>query len=1186
MTVWRHISVLLVALSVWRCDNDEGPIYARRITSAHELIGGPKAIGQVGDWLIGNSQFRVVIQDQGWSRGFGIFGGGVIDVDLQRPGVHSSAAGGTGNDYFGELFPALFLEAWDVDKQFEVGKKASDRIELAAIEVLKDGSDGREAIIRTRASGGDFLTTVGELNDVALPPAGLRFETDFIVRPGTRHLEVIARIKNVVPGASLDLSASGLLSLLQTFGAAGISQIQLPVGDVALFGGGNKVFVPGAVCQAQQIAGNPPVCNVNQPAKPVGFDIRYSVEASQKFSQQLPALPGLIADFVAATAPGVSYGLAMADSERNFVALNATDYARDQQAQISKHALLLPFIIDAFTGVYYAVPPSSLAPAGEPGDIFEFKKYLVVGHGDVGSVRDELYRIRNVDTGEFSGTIVNGLTGAAESEASVLLFDRDKRPFSQVQTDENGNFRCDLEPGNYFFRVLAPGRYPFPKANSPDAEKVFFEMPAGKNVYRRIELPAPAELVVQAFDEAGRRVPAKVTVVSTYGSEHDGQDPKEFLFDLSLGEARRPTDLSHTLPPPDRTRQYIETQFLLEGGVGSVPVRPSPCVNGRCATYDIYVTRGPEYAAHVERQRELREGERYQISAKLVRTVDTENYVGADLHVHSRNSVDAYAQVRDRVTNAAAEGIEVLVATDHNYITDYQPEIQSLGLQDWLTSVVGTELSTLEMGHFGAFPLNVDAGSATHLPLVKMCFNKDASKVNGTAFDWVQCEPQEIFDNLRSLGRFGRETIIQINHPRDAILGYFNEYFLNPYVPTPETPNALNYPAAGLFLTPHNSETQQFEPSRFSWDFDAIEILTGKRLDQLHAFTLPVSATDNEVLESRDFLCANGHPFNGRGKVLLREGGYPAYPGAVDDWLNMLNMGRVYTATGNSDSHEMESEIGYPRTYLYVEPKDDQRQDRTMNHVSDLDVVAAIRSHRATVSNGAFLDMRVRTANAADLQGGPVYWNIGETVRYDRSNINQRVVLEIVLQSPPWAKVEEIRLYANGVVIKRIAVPQGQDPLTGRDVDDNNVFVIDDLSFVRDTVLVAEAVGEQNLFPYVIPREDPPANISSALGALVESFGAGATFATADGIHAPNPIQVVKPYALTNPIWLDIDADGSFVPPGIAGAFPGPAPIGSCPVATMRTPLPAEKLFFTPPAQARRYQRWDIRKVLDGHAIH
>ena len=90
------------------CDVSNGGTYARRVESPKELIGGPKAVGTTGDWLIGNQRIRLVLQDQGWSRGFGIFGGGIIDADLVRPGFEGSTDGGNGRDNFGDNGQARF----------------------------------------------------------------------------------------------------------------------------------------------------------------------------------------------------------------------------------------------------------------------------------------------------------------------------------------------------------------------------------------------------------------------------------------------------------------------------------------------------------------------------------------------------------------------------------------------------------------------------------------------------------------------------------------------------------------------------------------------------------------------------------------------------------------------------------------------------------------------------------------------------------------------------------------------------------------------------------------------------------------------------------------------------------------------------------------------------------------------
>ncbi|MBI5509111.1 MAG: CehA/McbA family metallohydrolase [Deltaproteobacteria bacterium] len=1135
------LAVALFCLS--GCEAKNAGAYARRITTPEELIGGPSALGQVGDFIIGNSKFRVIIQDQGWSRGFGIFGGGIIDADLERPGAVGTAGGGKGRDNFGELFPALFLQAFDVEDQTRLDPATRKTVQIPGIEVIKDGAAGGDAVIRTRASGGDFLTLVSELLGAAIPQRGLRFETDYVVHPGTRHVEIVGRLLNA-GGQAVELPDPGLATLLQRFGVAAL---QVPLGDVTLFGEGNDVYAPGAV----ERAGAAP--------KPVGFDLRFSVDASYAIARSLPALPGLVVDFLATAGPDVSYGFAVADHERNYVAMNRGEYEKDHQVAATLHSMLVPFLMESFAGAYSVVPPSRLEPEGQPGDTFEYTRYFIVGNGDVASIRDELYAIRGQTTAQLSGRVVNRKTGQPETEASVHILDAERRPYSQVQTDKNGRFVCALERGTYYYRVTAPGRYPYPEKEELDGTR--FDTwrcddanvtaigdcaaPKAKDAEIYVELPAAARVAIEIRDASGRSLPAKVSVVSTYPDTYSGKDPMTFLFDFSLNEARRATDLTWVDGGRAEERRFVEQVEISADGLAVFDVRPS-CTSSYCYDYDLYVSRGPEYDRAIIRGLRLEEGRKQSFAVTLTRTVDTENWVSTDLHVHSINSVDSFMPLDGRVTAAAAEGLEIAVATDHNYVTDYTPVIGGLGLSDWMAGVVGVELSTLEMGHFNAFPLEYDISSPSRFPFVQVCNRAEEVKVNKTAFDWVQCAPQQLFDNVRALGRYGRtDTVVQVNHARDTVLGYYNQYFLNPYTAAPEVPTAKNYPETAFFIYPHDRVPGQYSPESFSWSFDAMEVLNGKRLDQIHAFKVSAAASAEEVARLQD-VCQNGHQDNGVGKVRLRNGGYPAYPGAMEDWLHLLNAGYTFTATGNSDSHKLMAEVGTPRTYLYVQPAaDGTARDAAPAAIHELDLVDAIKRHRALVTNGPFLDMAVVTT-AAGAAGDTQTWHVGDTVPYAVSNAGRQVKVAFILKSAPWVKVSEIVVYANGEVLDRIEVPDA--PLEGRDidVDDDNTF-IRYYAFERDTVLVAEAQSHVSMFPIVTPKEDPPTNIGDALGGIASGLGLGNAFARGDGKIAPAYVQKVTPYAVTNPIWLDIDASGVFDAPG-----------NPIPVAPARDPLPGE----------------------------
>ena len=67
----------------------------------------------------------------------------------------------------------------------------------------------------------------------------------------------------------------------------------------------------------------------------------------------------------------------------------------------------------------------------------------------------------------------------------------------------------------------------------------------------------------------------------------------------------------------------------------------------------------------------------------------------------------------DRVLSAAGEGLDVATSTDHNYISDLSPYVDNSGLIPWLMPIIGIELTTFELGHFGGYPLKVDPGSTS-----------------------------------------------------------------------------------------------------------------------------------------------------------------------------------------------------------------------------------------------------------------------------------------------------------------------------------------------------------------------------------------------------------------------------------------------------------------------------------------
>lgn len=102
----------------------EGVVVAGVAEKAADLVGGPKAEGQLGDLVLANHRARFLIEAARPAGGYRQFGGNLVDADLQ-PG---------GEDRFSELWLVWNLRAFRAD----------------SVEVVSDGRDGLAVV---RASG-------------------------------------------------------------------------------------------------------------------------------------------------------------------------------------------------------------------------------------------------------------------------------------------------------------------------------------------------------------------------------------------------------------------------------------------------------------------------------------------------------------------------------------------------------------------------------------------------------------------------------------------------------------------------------------------------------------------------------------------------------------------------------------------------------------------------------------------------------------------------------------------------------------------------------------------------------------------------------------------------------------------------------------------------------------------------
>ncbi len=190
--------------------------------------------------------------------------------------------------------------------------------------------------------------------------------------------------------------------------------------------------------------------------------------------------------------------------------------------------------------------------------------------------------------------------------------------------------------------------------------------------------------------------------------------------------------------------------------------------------YEFWFSKGMEYTIdvqqiHVENEKE------YFLSSYLERAINTDGFICGDMHLHTlTNSGHGDANLIERVISCAAEGLEWVVATDHNYVTDYTPYMEQAGLLGKMATTVGNEVNN-NFGHFNIFPIDT---------LAKQ-IDKKTSDAN------------VFFESIRFA--VGNEVLIQANHPREYD-PFFSLKGLDIYFGTVKDPE-------------------------WSWDFDALEVL-------------------------------------------------------------------------------------------------------------------------------------------------------------------------------------------------------------------------------------------------------------------------------------------------------------------------------------------------------------------------
>lgn len=592
---------------------------------------------------------------------------------------------------------------------------------------------------------------------------------------------------------------------------------------------------------------------------------------------------------------------------------------------------------DVLTTLLFGAPGAFAVPAGGSAS---FVRHFVVGSGDVGSIAAEYSQLMQEPLGTISGRVtVAGEPAAGAVVAVVRKPGEEGARFNVInsfRTDDTGRYRGTVPPGDYLLLAKLPGHAYDSGTSAPDEHPV--TIVAGGESVQDFAIPASGLLRVLVFDDHDEPIPARVTVVG-FDPAPDPQN-KQNVAILTVN--------AFVFGSPFKEKGQVlfgvtDVVFVgASGDSGPIPLPPGE--------YEVFVTRGPEYSAY--RQREtIASQTTTTVNARLVRVVDTAGFVSADFHVHMLNSMDAQVTEEERIRTMAGEGVEFFVASDHDFLTDLEPQVSSLGLQAHVKTAVSDEITSHNFGHFNAWPLV-----------------RDANSITGGAPDWGRAgvapgmdypslgsydlSPAELFAEARRRFPEGPESgVLQINHINDASNGFFELLGIDTALAPPRS-----------FTNPTLIRQDPRLTNLYDDDYDALELW----------------------IESNRAQTA----------LLLQEN--------LGDWFNLLNQGRVKTGLSDSDSHSLTIiQAGAARNFV-ASPTDSPAEIRTA------DVVAAVRTGKSIGSNGPFLRFAV---TGDDDKSASLEFGAPTLVPATRGS----ATIQLDIASAAWVDFDTVEIYANAV---------------------------------------------------------------------------------------------------------------------------------------------------------------------------
>jgi len=560
-----------------------------------------------GDFVLANDKIAVFIEDKGLSDGYARFGGEILSID--KVGDDGKPLG---LSKYGETLTGLSIEM----------------IDPTSVRVLKDGSEGGEAVVRVVGKLSKIPFLQGPLAYLFPRTFELSAAYDYVLRPGEERLTMRVGVLNAT-GDVIDL---GTVDPDELFGFFHSNHSQLVTPEFGFAEPKGKVSW-------------------------VGYD-----GGDWSFAFRMPGAK-------------LAYGLT----------------------------------VSGFS-LFYGPGFSAEACSAKTVDRAE----IIAGGPGYDGLAEAVRRVSGEPAfREVSGTVKDAL-GADVTNAWLHVVGADGSYLSRTMTDEKGAFTVHVPPGEEVMLVPQKSGYaPHPGFGLGASEAT-----------AAIEMEPEGSITVHAKEMAtGKSVPVRVQVI--------------------------PTNVLPETPPAygvqDEVNGRLHQSFATTGEV-TLPVPPGK--------HRVIVSRGYEWEL-VDAEVTVNAGETTTLEVNMVHSVDSTGIMCADFHIHSFQSTDSSDPIEYKVRGAIADGLDIPASSEHEWVVDFQPEIEKLGLADWAYGMASEELTTFTWGHFGIVPMT-----------------PDVQKANAGAVDWVGKDPKDVFAAVHALAN---KPVLIVNHPSDGDLSaYFS----------------------------------------------------------------------------------------------------------------------------------------------------------------------------------------------------------------------------------------------------------------------------------------------------------------------------------------------------------------------------------------------------------------------------